>query len=330
MMSMEPLISVIVPVYNVMEYLPLCLRSISEQTYRNLEIILVDDGSTDGSGDLCDEFAFNDSRARVIHQTNTGLWAARNTGHEVANGEFLFFPDADDFFSLDLISSLYKAINSGNGYNLAICRMQMTSTSASFEVIPSLEEIRLTEKSQDDLFEDLLGREGENQYAVFMWNKLFRASFVKDFRTNNYARSQDKDYMIRLFFKLDKAVLVENKLYYWVQHQGSLSHEQVAWYLFHECRARICYSNLMNIPEEGRRFYHYLLDELYVRMLFWMSLAWDKPERNAVVLECADMFNNTKQDYQRCREIPLWKRVVCSHLMSHPHFAYWLRRVSNN
>lgn len=330
MMFMEPLVSVIVPVYNVVEYLPLCLRSISEQTYRNLEIILVDDGSTDGSGAICDEFALNDSRAKVIHQPNSGLWVARNAGHEAANGEYLFFPDADDFFSPDLISLLFKAINSGNGYNLAICRVKMTSTSASVEDIPSLEEIKITEKSQDDLFGDLFGREGENQYAVFMWNKLFRASFVKDFRTNNYARSQDKDYMIRLFFKLDKAVLVENKLYYWVQHQGSLSHEQVAWYLFHECRARICYSNLMNIPEEGRRFYHYLLDELYVRMLFWMSLAWDKPERNAVVLECADMFNNTKQDYQRCREIPLWKRVVCSHLMSHPHFAYWLRRVSNN
>ena len=134
-MPTEPLVSVIVPVYNVVEYLPLCLRSISEQTYRNLEIILVDDGSTDGSGAICDEFALNDSRAKVIHQPNSGLWAARNAGHEAANGEYLFFPDADDYFSPDLISLLFKAINSGNGCNLAICRMKMTSTSASVEDI---------------------------------------------------------------------------------------------------------------------------------------------------------------------------------------------------
>lgn len=329
-MPTEPLVSVIVPVYNVVEYLPLCLRSISEQTYRNLEIILVDDGSTDGSGAICDEFALNDSRAKVIHQPNSGLWAARNAGHEAANGEYLFFPDADDYFSPDLISLLFKAINSGNGCNLAICRMKMTSTSASVEDIPSLEEIKITEKTQDDLFGDLFGREGENQYAVFMWNKLFRASFVKGFRTNNYDRSQDKDYMIRLFFKLDKAVLVENKLYYWVQHQGSLSHEQVAWYLFHECRARICYSNLMNLPEEGRRFSHYLLDELYVRMLFWISFAWGKPEWNTVAIECAKMVKDTKLDYRRCREIPLWKRAVCLYLMRHRRLSYWLRRVSRN
>ena len=83
-MPIQPLVSVIVPVYNVEGYLPRCLSAISEQTYHNLEIILVDDGSTDGSGAICDEFAGNDSRARVIHQPNTGLWAARNAGHDVA------------------------------------------------------------------------------------------------------------------------------------------------------------------------------------------------------------------------------------------------------
>ena len=329
-MPTEPLVSVIVPVYNVEDYLPRCLSAISEQTYHNLEIILVDDGSTDGSGAICDQFAGLDSRARVIHQPNTGLWAARNAGHDAAKGEYLFFPDADDFFSRDLISVLFNAINCGDGYDLAICRMRMTDADTPLEDIPSLGEIRMTEKSQDDLFGDLFARDEGDQYAIFMWNKLFRASFVKDFRTRDYARSQDKDYMIRLFFKLDKAVLVENRLYYWVQRKGSLSREQVAWYLFHGCRARICYSNLMTLPEEGRRFSHYLLDELYVRMLFWRSVAWDKPERNTVVLECTEMLKNTKRDYRRCREIPLWKRIVCLLLARHPRLTYWLREVSNN
>ncbi len=99
----ESLISVIVPVYNVEAYLPRCLDSIANQTYRNLDIILVDDGSTGGSGMLCDEYAARDSRVRVIHQSNKGLWAARNAGQDAANGDFLFFPDADDYFHYDMI-----------------------------------------------------------------------------------------------------------------------------------------------------------------------------------------------------------------------------------
>ena len=102
------MISVIVPVYNVEKYLPRCLQAISEQSYRDLEILLVDDGSTDSSGKLCDAFAASDSRAKVIHQQNTGLWAARNAGQDAAHGDFLFFPDADDYFHQDTLQILLQ------------------------------------------------------------------------------------------------------------------------------------------------------------------------------------------------------------------------------
>ena len=97
------LISIIVPVYNTEQFLPRCLACIERQTYRNLEIILVDDGSTDRSGAICDEFARKDPRARVIHQENQGLWAARNAGQRVAMGDFLIFPDSDDYFHADML-----------------------------------------------------------------------------------------------------------------------------------------------------------------------------------------------------------------------------------
>lgn len=84
------LVSVIVPVYNIRDYLPRCLEAIASQTYRKLEIILVDDGSTDGSGRICEEYAARDSRAKVIHQENQGLLAARNTGQGAATGAYLF------------------------------------------------------------------------------------------------------------------------------------------------------------------------------------------------------------------------------------------------
>lgn len=122
----KELISVIVPVYNIEKYLPKCLECIERQTYRNLEIILVDDGSTDGSGKICDDYVARDPRARVIHQTNKGLWAARNAGQDEAHGEYLWFSDGDDYFHYDFLRMMHAAITDGEGYDLAMCGMKKT------------------------------------------------------------------------------------------------------------------------------------------------------------------------------------------------------------
>ena len=325
---MEPLISVIVPVYNVKQYLPRCLRAVSEQTYRNLEVILVDDGSTDGSGELCDEFASRDSRARVIHQPNAGLWAARNAGHDAAQGEYLFFPDADDHFHRETLRLLYEAISSGDGYELAMCRI--TKTDRADEELPFPDPVRRTEISRDELFRNLFSEGKEDPFAIFMWNKLFRSSLIRDFRSNPYPRSQDKDYMIRLFPRLERAVLVENRLYCWVQRPDSLIHSGANLRLYNECRARMCYRNYMTMPETGKAYSHYLLDEFYVRMLFWRHQAWSSPDRGTVVGECREMVRNTREAYRKCPEIPFWKKTVCLTLAEHPRGAHALMRVSGN
>ena len=106
----NPLISVIVPIYNVECYLKTCIDSIVNQTYSNLEIILVDDGSPDKSPEICDEYAKNDSRVKVIHQENGGLAHARNVGIAKSSGEYLTFIDSDDYVSNDYVESLYKGI----------------------------------------------------------------------------------------------------------------------------------------------------------------------------------------------------------------------------
>lgn len=106
----EALISVIVPVYNVAEYLPPCIESIAAQTHRNLEIILVDDGSTDPSGRICDDYSRRDSRIVVVHQPNGGLSAARNAGLRVARGEFIGFVDGDDYIHPQMYGVLLSAL----------------------------------------------------------------------------------------------------------------------------------------------------------------------------------------------------------------------------
>lgn len=106
----SPLITVIVPVYNIKEYLPRCVASICGQTYDKLEILLVDDGSTDGTGVLCDELAGKDARIRVFHQQNGGSSSARNLGLDHASGEYIGFVDSDDYIDSNMYQNLYDAI----------------------------------------------------------------------------------------------------------------------------------------------------------------------------------------------------------------------------
>ena len=109
MKNAEDLVSVIIPVYNVKPYLQMCADTVFAQTFRNLEIIFVDDGSTDGSGEICDELALKDPRVKVIHQENGGLSDARNTGIEASTGSFLYFLDSDDAISPVTIAHLWTA-----------------------------------------------------------------------------------------------------------------------------------------------------------------------------------------------------------------------------
>ena len=103
----EPLISIIVPVYNVEDYIEECLESLVKQTYKNLEIILIDDWSTDNSGKICDDYVLKDTRIKCFHQINQGVGAARNKGLEVAEGELIGFVDPDDFCDLGMFQKLY-------------------------------------------------------------------------------------------------------------------------------------------------------------------------------------------------------------------------------
>src|SRR5690554_2285343 len=114
------LISIIVPVYNVEQYIEKCMVSILSQTYRNIEIILIDDGSTDNSGNLCDTYSAIDPRVKVIHKKNGGISSARNSGLEVAMGEYIGFVDPDDWIETNMYESMYSNIKRNNS-EICIC-----------------------------------------------------------------------------------------------------------------------------------------------------------------------------------------------------------------
>lgn len=123
---LSKLISVIVPVYNVEKYLHNNINSILSQTYKNLEIILVDDGSSDNSSKICDEYAKNDKRIKVIHKTNGGLSDARNAGIDASSGDYICFIDSDDTIDMDMIKLLYESLTKENS-DVALCKLNIVS-----------------------------------------------------------------------------------------------------------------------------------------------------------------------------------------------------------
>jgi glycosyltransferase involved in cell wall biosynthesis len=169
----KDLVSVIVPVYKVEKYLDRCIKSIREQTYTELEIILVDDGSPDSCGRMCDEYAASDDRIKVIHKQNGGLSDARNAGIEAATGQWIVFVDSDDYISTEMISYL-KSVADENSADIAWCRYKETAADeedAAFDSKGSVEEICSGRDA-----EYLFYRMGMMSECMVAWNKLYSKS----------------------------------------------------------------------------------------------------------------------------------------------------------
>ncbi|MCL4935677.1 glycosyltransferase [Streptococcus suis] len=229
----EELVSVIVPVYNVENYLSQCLESIINQTYQNLEIILVNDGSTDGSGKICDDYAAKDSRIKVIHQENGGLSDARNKGLDAMTGQFVIFVDSDDYLESNCIQNLY----------IYICVCQADISIGKF--------LEFEENTSRFLFHNHLNSGNKIEFLtgdqclerhhkyflgifVTAWAKLYRASLFNDsnpFKSIRYpigALHEDQYTTHKLFFKSKKNVFVNDYLYVYRVRENSITNTQLS------------------------------------------------------------------------------------------------------
>lgn len=240
---MEPLISVIVPIYKVEAYLERCVESLREQTYSNLEIILVDDGSPDGCPAICDSYVKRDARIRVIHQKNAGLSGARNAGIDIAEGEYLAFVDADDYVSQDFIQSLYGILQE-TGCAIGQCRFAYvqgeplkSDPSSSFRIYRG-----------ESLMEQLYGPEEEATYFVVAWNKLYRRELFEHIRYPLGRIHEDEATTYRLFHEGRKLAFLDRALYgYYTENAGSItsgfSEKRLQWLDAHEERIEFLEKN---------------------------------------------------------------------------------------
>lgn len=211
----KPLISIIVPIYNVADYLPRCLDSIVAQTYRTLDIILIDDGSTDRSGDICDQYALTDSRIRVIHQPNGGQSSARNAGLDVAKGDYIAFVDSDDMVSADYIEVMYRNLID---YDADISEVAFVKCSPDQTAVLDITSHTSYQYSSEEAIEATLY---QKRLDTGVWCKLFKRELFDNVRFIIGVLYEDLEIIPRLYVKCGKIVWSDLQLYYYTTRNNS-------------------------------------------------------------------------------------------------------------
>ncbi len=210
MENTKDLISVIVPVYNVEKYLPQCIDSILNQTEKNLEIILVDDGSLDNSGKICDEFSKKDDRIIVIHKKNNGLSSARNAGLEIARGNYIGFVDSDDWLDKTMYEVLLKLLKENNS-DISCC--DFFKTANSNDSIPHIDNEIINSYNNIESLNNFYN--GLYTQTVVAWNKLYKRELFKDISYPVGKIHEDEGTTYKLYYKANKITYTNRPLYYY-------------------------------------------------------------------------------------------------------------------
>lgn len=214
-----PKISIIVPVYNVEDYLPRCLNSILKQTIQEIEIILINDGSTDSSGDICDQFALKDSRITVIHQKNGGLPAARNEGIAHASGDYIGFIDSDDYIEADMYEKLYRACTQNNA-KISMCGRHDVAPDGRKKATFTLKEPQIW--SSKEAIRRILLWENIDSSAC---DKLFARAFFSEFRFPLGKYHDDIFFVPPVVHAAGKIVHIGEPKYNYYYRENSISKE---------------------------------------------------------------------------------------------------------
>ena len=318
-------LSVIVPVYNVEKYLERCVNSIINQTYTNLEIILVDDGSTDRSGVMCDDYAKSDLRIQVIHKVNGGLSDARNAGIEASTGEYLAFIDSDDYIDSTMFQEMIVALE-GTGSDVALCNYECVDEEG--KLLPeNSQEVRVVseELTSEQALDKLCKLNGF--YYTIACNKIYKKDLFAQIRFRKGKLHEDEFIVHEIYAEMSKMVCLENAFYMYVQRTGSITNK----------KRTTRHLDLIEALFLRTRFYVETQNAYNAKYTFGMALgkfleligmieqkdAWYYERVEQLLTMCKEIFFVIPKKYFRPK---LWVRCIVICFCSRALYFEWVRR----
>lgn len=216
---MNPKISIIIPIYKSEPYIHKCMKSILNQTFLDFEVILVNDGSPDNCGEICDEYAKKDNRVKVIHKENGGSASARNAGLDIARGEYIGFVDPDDYIDLKMYETLY---NNAIKYesDLVICDLKKVKEGEKHENLQYDDDIAIEKISNIQALNELYGKNAITYDVI--WNKLYLRSIFDDIRLPEDIWYDDAYVSHQILYKCKNIIYIRAKLYFYLKREGSM------------------------------------------------------------------------------------------------------------
>lgn len=296
---MERKVSLILPVYNVEKYLVECLESICEQTYRNLEIIIVNDGSTDRSGMICEKYQKKDARIQYIKRKNGGLSAARNLGLKYATGEYVVFVDSDDFIKSSMVSSLVKVMDLEHT-DIVCC---------NYDVCNEQSEVIKTHKIHIKSMQLFTRQEAinvlfyEKFFQCYAWNKMYKRDLFTNIKYPEGRLYEDIITTYQLFGRSEKIAFISDSLYCYRQRVGSITQKQF------NPKSYDLIDSLNKIIEQNQNnssvlagcaiYILYFIDEMILQNV------WDQE----IYLKYWAILKKTKHYVKRCKYIDFSRKV---------------------
>lgn len=294
---MEDLISVVVPIYNVEKYLKKCIDSIVHQTYKNLEIILCDDGSTDSCPQICDKYADMDLRIKVIHKTNGGLSDARNVGIESATGKYILFIDSDDFINENMIFYLYDALIK-NQADMACCQRQEVDECGKKLKSNKKYNTFIVNENEECMREFL----NNPQMDTVAWGKLYMRSMFKNIRYPVGKYHEDVFTTYKLIAQCKKIFVGEEKYYYYRIRTDSImtstfNRKHMDSIKGNEERAIFIQENYPKLQKYANAGILYAVNKCVVRLAKCKTLDDKSISMNGVIMEFQKYYRKYESDY---------------------------------
>ena len=304
MNNLHPIISIIVPVYNTEQYLAKCLDSIVAQTFTDFEVLMIDDGSTDGSGEICDQYSQFDNRFIAIHQTNQGVSASRNNGLKRARGSYISFIDSDDYIHPQMLDLLYMAVCQGD-YDFAMVYNKIVEeyiTEFQSIDIPNLQKLY-----PKDLICNILGNSDMDGQYIVCTNKLYKKDLLKEVYFSEFKIAEDLVFNFKLFHKVNKAVLLKHDLYYYWKHETSAMYNVSEKYYLDRLNA---YWECFNWDSSGTFREACYLIKLY-KVLFSIRLQSRKAMYyNNISKRIDEIYKHVCGNFLKNRFIPISRKVL--------------------